>query len=852
MKVTSLNGNWELHDEPLDAPRINDLAHNWIIQPVPGDIHEGLIHADRIKDPLLGLNSFDCAWTEERAWWFRKRFATDPAWLRSDAVELELNGLDANASIYLNGAHLGNHHNAFYPFVADIKKLISPDDENTLLVRLTSGVENVTPEQLATLGVPVGTEAGNGRPERGDPRRVYVRKPQYTFGWDWSPRVATTAIGGDVVIRAWNSACIRDVHIRPERVDDGYDGHGPVNLHVTVTVDAWHYFSTANGSVTAMVIDAKGKRVTASRASLLRSGLNHIEFILPLVSPRLWWPNGMGDQHLYTVQVELSTLGSWAGAVAERSIWPAFKYGLRFVELDTGDAKADATCFAVVVNGKRIFSKGADWIPVDTVYARAGAERYAQLVDEAKQANFNMLRVWGGGLYEPEAFYAACDRAGILLWHDFMFACAPYPDHETWFREEVRREAEYQTVRLRNHACMAMWSGSNENNWGFDEWWHNQTNGGAYLYNTLLPAVVHANCPDIPYWNGSPYGGEHPNTAEVGDRHHWFDCMMNPVMDKRITPEEYDKCTSLFISEYGYIGAPDPASVRDYLAGAPFDRQSPVWQHHNNTFEKHTVEAGIRKHYADPETISLDEYFLYSGLTQGLMYGYSLDAFRRNPSCHGGLLWMYADCWGEVGWTIIDYYLRRKIAWYFVRRALSPVRLILRETEGVVSVTMANDTQSLIEGVLEYGCATLDGSAMKLKEKVFKCPPLARKVIGTFKRTADDPAREVWFARVQGDESIWPPLLRTADMRQLRMVAPQLKVRVARVTRAGSDAKVWRVTVSSDVFAHAVHLTLPVGAQPADDYFDLLPGASRDVIVTCNGPLNAKDIEITSVVCSGM
>ncbi|HEY3289007.1 MAG TPA: beta-mannosidase, partial [Anaerolineae bacterium] len=502
--------------------------------PVPGDIHQGLMGAGRIQDPLLGLNSFDCAWTEERAWWFRKRFATDPAWLRSDAVELELNGLDAEASIYLNGAHLGDHRSAFYPFVADIKKLVSPDAENTLLVRLTSGVDavHVKPEQLAALGVPVGTEAGNGRPERGDPRRVFVRKPQYSFGWDWSPRVATTAIGGDVTIRAWNAAYIRDVLVRPERSGNGYND---ISLAVTVTVDAWHYFSTANGSLTVTVIDEKGARVTATHAGLLRSGLNHITCMLPLETPRLWWPNGMGDQHLYTVQVSLDAKGSREDATVERAIWPAFKYGLRFVELDTGDE--DEVRFAFVVNGKRIFSKGADWIPVDTLYARAGAERYERLVDEAKQANFNMLRVWGGGLYEPEAFYAVCDRAGILLWHDFMFACAPYPDHEPWFREEVRREAEYQTKRLRNHACMAVWSGSNENNWGFDEWWHDQTNAGAYLYNHLLPAVVHENSPDIPYWNGSPYGGVHPNSADVGDRHHWFDCMMNPVMEKRITPE---------------------------------------------------------------------------------------------------------------------------------------------------------------------------------------------------------------------------------------------------------------------------------------------------------------------------
>jgi beta-mannosidase len=845
MKETLLNGTWELHDEPLatgaaDAERLAGLAEGWIAQPVPGDIHQGLMDAGRIKDPLLGLNSFDCRWTEDRSWWFRRRFATQPEWLSSDAVELELNGLDSNATIFLNGAYLGDHKNAFYPFVTDVKKHLSRDGENTLLVRLTAGVEDVTQEQLQTLGVPVGTEAGNGRPERGDSRRAYVRKPQYTFGWDWSPRAATTAIAGDVKVRAWDVACIRDVRIQPQRAGKG------VLLNVTITVDSWHYFSTSTGTVKLTLTDEDRHAVKAEWSGLLRSGLNPIELPVSLEQARLWWPNGLGEQHRYTVSAELTCASSRAPDVKARAAYPAFKYGVRFVELDLGDPVNGQDLFAFVVNGKRIFSKGGDWIPADTIYARASAERYDRLVYEAQQANINMLRVWGGGLYEPEAFYDACDRYGILLWHDFMFACAPYPDHEPWFREEVRREAEYQTRRLRSHACMALWSGSNENNWGFDEWWSGQTSAGAYLYNELLPAVVHANCAEIPYWNGSPFGGAKPNSAEVGDRHHWFDCMMNPDMQKRITPEEYDKCASLFISEYGYIGAPAKESVVQYLDGAPFDRQSQVWQHHNNTFEKHTVEAGIRKHYADPDKITLDEYFLYSGLTQGLMYGYSLDTFRSHPYCHGGLIWMYADCWGEVGWTVIDYYLRRKISWYFVRRALSPLRLILRYASDQVEVTLANDTAEKVAGTLEFGCVSLDGADQRLREKSFTCPPLARKVIATFKQGSENPCENVWFARVKGDPAVWPALLRAVDMRSLKMAQPHLKVKLA---RAGKG--LWRARVGSDVFAHGVHLGLPAGAVAQDDYFDLLPGETRDVLIASGQPLSAQDVTLTSVVCAG-
>ncbi len=746
MQTTLLNGIWELVDEPLstradEAARVAARTEGWIPQPVPGDIHQGLAAAGRIKEPLLGRNSFDCAWTEERSWWFRKRFATDPGWLDSDVVELELDGLDANAAVFLNGRHLGDHRNAFYPFVAQVKELLVAGADNVLLVRLTAGVEDVTGERFEPLGVPVNTEAGNGRPERGDPRRVFVRKPQYSFGWDWSPRAATTAIAGDVKLRAFNTACIRDVRIVPERVPNA-DITEAVNLKIAVTVDFLHYFKTGQGALKVSVAEADPESprhvqvLKAERTALLRSGLNVIDLIFPLNKPRLWWPNGLGEQHRYTVKVELV-------ADRERAVHPPIRYGVRFVDLATDGL------FAFIVNDKTVFCKGADWIPADAIYARASAQRYDRLVHEAKLANFNMLRVWGGGLYEPESFYEACDRYGILLWHDFMFACAPYPDHEPWFVEEVRKEAEYQTRRLRNRACMALWCGSNENNWGFDEWWHGATQSGAYLYNYLLPATVRANCPDIPYWNGSPYGGETPNASEVGDRHHWFDCMMNPDMNKRITPEEYDHCASKFISEYGYIGAPVKQTVVEYLDGAPFDRQGEVWQHHTNTFEKNTVDAGIRKHYADPETLTLDEYFLYSGLAQGMMYGYSLESFRSRPDCHGGLFWMYADCWGEVGWTIIDYALRRKPAWYFVRRALAPVRLILRERGGRVAVTMANDTLETIKGVLEFGALALDGASRNLEEQAFTCLPLTRTTVATFRKGKGDPATQVWMARVK-------------------------------------------------------------------------------------------------------
>ncbi|MBN1935609.1 MAG: beta-mannosidase [Anaerolineae bacterium] len=826
-----LNGIWDLRDEILTYPL--DNAHvlscqpdGWIAQPVPGDIHQGLIDAGRIKEPLLGLNSFDCAWTEQRSWWFRKTFAASAEWLYADMVELELNGLDSNAEIFLNGRHLGAHRNAFRPWIADVKSWLR-EEENVLLVRLSAGVEDV-PESLADSmgGVRASTEAGNGRPERGDIRRVAVRKPQYSFGWDWSPRVATTAIAGDVVIRAMNTACIRDVRLSPLK-------HGKeVLVQATITVDQFHYYKTAEGTVKLTLTDQDGRTFSAKQHALLRSGNTYVNLTIPIQDAKLWWPNGLGEQHLYRIETELVIKDQFIS-------YPAFDYGIRFLDLDTDNK------FAIVINGKKVFCKGADWIPADTIYARVTDEKYDALIREARDANFNMLRIWGGGLYEREAFYHACDHYGIMIWHDFMFACAPYPDHLEWFRSEVEKEADYQTRRLGKHACIALWCGSNENNWGFRDWWKEKTRGGAWTYNYLLPRIVEQNTPEIPYWNGSPYGGDEPNASDVGDRHHWGDCMMNPQMIKRITPEEYDLCTSLFVSEFGYIGACSKETTLAYLAapaeqnGAAPERKGRVWQHHTNTFEKDTVEAGIKKHYADPDTLSFDDYVLYSGLCQGMMYSYALDSMRVRPNCHGGLFWMYEDCWGEVGWTIVDYYLRRKLSWYFVRRTFAPLRLIVRQAGGdQIRVVLANDTANDASFDLEYGYISLDGQVADLQIRPVQAPALERAELAVFDKDDHDPTTGLWIARVPDRADIPVAVFRAVDYRQLQMPRCTLRVMV----KDGCT-----LVVATDVYAHGVHLTLPDGATPSDNYFDLLPGETQRIAISSAQSVDLAGIAVTCV-----
>ncbi len=834
-----IDKHWELRSEglevgPADWPRVAREESGWLPCSLPCDVHVPLIESGAIREPLDTLNSYDCEWIEGKSWWFRGRFESPEGFRELERCELRMEMLDVEADVFLNGAHLGRHRSAFYPFAAEVKRLLLPGT-NVVGVRVTSGIERVSDQDLAGFKPNVSTEAKAGRGDRGEPRRALLRKPQYVFGWDWGPRVATAGIMGDVTLECSRALRWTGLHVSTKEATSSR-----AVLAVRAEIENTHLFSTREGEV---VIELKrsGRLVASAREErLLRSGVNYFELVLAVEKPELWWPNGYGGQPLYD-------LGARAASDGEAVEFPIQRIGIRTVELDQSP-ELGGRRFALVVNGERTFCKGASWVPPDSIYARVTPEKYELLVEEAREANFNMLRIWGGGRYEAEPFYAACDRAGILIWQDFMFACSVYPDNREWFREEVRREAEYQTRRLRNHACIALFSGSNEDSWFFDEWWDGVAapkpafDGGAATYNLILPAAVQASCPEIPYWNGSPYGGEHPNGNDAGDRHHWLECTMSPIMANRIRPEAYDEVTARFVSEYGYIAPTVRSSIERYHAGAPVERDGAVWSHHNNTFEKGTVIEGIRRHYRDPEGMSLDEYLLYAALVQCLMYGYSLDALRVSERNSGALFWMYTDCWGETGWTIVDYYGARKPAFYAVKRAFAPRRLVLRAKDGEVVIHAANDTPERAALALEIGVVDLARECDPRETRTVEIPARFRGVLARVPKTKTDPSRELWYARAPGGSGYLPATLRETETRKLSLLEPDLAV-----SGIGAEGGRPSFTVRSRRFAHAVHFGFPADVRLSDEFFDLLPGEERTVAIL-SGKAPARAIEARSVL----
>ena len=838
-----LNGHWKLLYRNLDfaAEQIAGIesADDFIdAGALPCDVRMPLIRDGVIKDPVASDWCYESEWVENKSWWFQKEFSLAKSDMDADSICLVLESLDLSADIFLNGRQIGTHQSCHYPFEAEVLPY-AREGGNLLTVRLTDGQEAVSAEELQPLEEYICTEASIRQSDRGNTRRAFLRKPQYVYGWDWAPRIATIGIMKDAYLVIGRAFDVKRIH--PVTLEAGAET-GRAKMSFQITFESFRPIATADALVRLELLDGETRVLALEKEVLAQSGTNFINFDAEIENARLWWPNGAGEQPLYTVRAVVAADG--------REYDAAVQTGIRTIELNQEKTGEGRRKFAVKVNGVDIFCKGGNWIPADSLYARVTPEKYETLIREAKECNFNMLRVWGGGSYERDEFYDLCDRNGILVWHDFMFACALYPEENERFQLEVRREMDYQTKRLRHHPCIALWCGNNECQWIYESRFTHTgdaTPSGSFaIYNRLAPEIIRANCPETPYWRSSPYGGGEPNANEAGDRHHWHDCTMNGDMQKRVAPEEYDKVTSAFVSEYGHIGPCSDESIQKYFEGEPVVRGSRVWNLHNNTFEKETVAAGIRKHYTDPDMLNLPDYLQYARLVQGQMYAYSLESIRFYEHSSGSLFWMYNDAWGEIGWSIIDYYLDRKPSYYYVKRAFAPVKLIMRPgkdgKDGYVQVTGVNDTPDTVRLNVEYGYAGFDGKYDSQCAGI-SLPAFSRGIALIFPLPDKDLRKGVVFARSEG---IPPALLRTADFKEYILPeSAKAMPAVEKVEAAGSD---YHVTIKSVGYSHAVSFGTPASIRCSDAYFDMLPGERKTVILyDAAKTVNAKEIQAYSV-----
>ncbi|WP_405092786.1 glycoside hydrolase family 2 protein [Micromonospora sp. NBC_01392] len=653
-RSTLLHEGWTLRAEP-GAQVPPQIAGAEVPATVPGCVHTDLLAAGLIPDPYLDDNENRLLWIGRTDWVYRTTFAWQPG--EDDRVDLVCGGLDTVATVTLNGVEVGRTENQHRSYRFDVRALLRPGD-NTLAVRFDS------PYRYAQAHRDRLGDRPNAYPEPFQ----FIRKTACNFGWDWGPTVVTAGIWQEIGLHAWSTA--RLAAVRP--LVTVSDGVGRVELHVDVerAGDEPLTVRADVAGVTAEVTVPAGERTAA--------------LALTVPNPALWWPVGYGDQPLHDLHVTLHAADGQDLDAASRRI------GFRSVRLDT-TPDAHGTPFTLHVNDLPIFVKGVNWIPDDAFPNRVTRERLAQRFDQAVGANVNLLRIWGGGRYESDDFYELADERGLLVQQDFLFACAAYPEEEP-FRTEVEAEAREQVARLAGHPSLVLWTGNNENIWGWHDWdWQEPLAGrtwGRGYYLELLPAIVGELDPTVPYWPGSPWSGtedRHPNDPAHGTMHIW-----DVWNDDDYT--KYREYVPRFVAEFGYQAPPAYATLRRSISDEPLAHDSPGMSHHQKAIDgDRKLQRGLDAHLPPPT--DFDDWHYYTQLNQARAIQLGVEHFRSHrPVCTGTIVWQLNDCWPVTSWAAVDGDGRRKPLWYALRRAYADRLLTVQPRDGGLALVAVNET----------------------------------------------------------------------------------------------------------------------------------------------------------------
>ncbi len=809
MQKINLNESWKVGAFPLyrKGDKLNRVKQEgeFMNATLPCDIHNPLLENGKIDDPMIGANFEKQLWIEEKSWWFIKDFDVTAQMLDTHQVNLVFERLDIWADIYLNDIHMGTHKSVFYPFVKDVKDFLKVG-KNTLIVRLTSGLEHVNNDMIAE--VPIAPFWWQSRDEY---RRSVLRKPQYVFGWDWCPRIPTCGITGNAYLTLVEDVCIKHAHIYTKSIGE------KAIVCAEAEFENVHNLKSTDGTVTVEIYKDGEKVKQVSEYVFIKSGTNYKDFIIEIENPKLWWPNGFGSQDMYQAVFTLESKGKKHTLTQ--------KFGIRTISVSKEYLGEEGNEFAFVVNGKKIFAKGGNWVPAESIYNNITNKKLETLVKRAAEMNSNMLRIWGGGVYEKDEFFEYCDKYGILVWHDFMFCCCMIPDWDMEYRAMCALEMEYQIKRVCNHPSMALWCGSNENHMFYESWKADglvERFGGEYIYNYMAPEMVRRYSPEIEYWNCSPYGGETTGSDKAGDVHCWGH-FLNRDEKEIFSFDGYDNDKVKFASEYGHIGPCCEKSIKQCLGTDQIDLDSHEYYEHTNIcdhpdrIERGAIKKSIGIFYGK-QSFTPQEYILYASMIQGNAYAISIDSHRSYEHCKGNTIWMYNDCWCEAGWTPIDYYLRTKPSYYFIKRAYKDVRMALRAPDGKLKLHMLNDSESEVNTKIEVGFVSYDGKVKNTKTYNINAK-IGVSIIDTEFTLSDfDIANGVVYAKdVCGELDM--AVLYIESKRYLNI--PKTTVEITDCKYDGDNTI---ITVKATGYAQGVHIKDIEQNLASDNYFDMLPG----------------------------
>ncbi|MCA1440702.1 glycoside hydrolase family 2 protein [Ensifer sp. IC4062] len=687
-----------------DAIRI-DLSGDWLLAStdnshaltitLPGDVHSALQQAGIIADPYAGRNEAEVQWVADKDWVLERTVVVDADDL-DGCWYLDFESIDTIASIFVNDRLVLQAENCFRRYRPDVSSALVVGENRIRVVLHSSIAEGARRQQAQPFYVPY--HDGNSPIANGN----MLRKPQCHFGWDWNIAIAPLGIYGSLALRRLETARIEHVTTRQLWLTDG-----SVDLQVTVTL-----FARDPGIVPIhFELDGVRERLDCAVAA----GETRITHVFTVTKPRLWWPSGSGEQALSILNVELP----------DESV--TRQIGFRTIDLVTDKDEAGSR-FAFRINGREIFCRGANWIPADALVSRVTPQGVEDLLLSAVDANMNMIRVWGGGFYEPDWFYDLCDRLGLLVWQDFMFACNLYPSTPD-FLDNVAAEVDHQVKRLSSHPSIAIWCGDNELVGALTWFEESRKDRDRYLVaydrlNRTVETAMKSACPEAIWWPSSPSVGylnfgDAWHADGAGDMHYWSVWHENKSFDN------YRTVRPRFCSEFGFQSYTSMPVVRQFAEARDLNIASPVMEaHQKNVGGNERIAGTMFRYFRFPR--DFPSFVYLSQIQQGLAIRTAVDYWRSlKPHCMGTLYWQLNDTWPVASWSSLDYGGHWKAMHYMARRFFQPVAVAaIPSADGKeITFSMVNDTAETVTIELQTFLVSLDGERRPLAAAAGSCAP---------------------------------------------------------------------------------------------------------------------------------
>lgn len=781
--VVNLNSDWKFN--------YND---NWYPAIVPSCIHTDLFRNKLIDEPYYRDNENKLQWISEKTWMYKKVFEIDSALISHQNIELNFKGLDTYADVYVNGNLILKADNMFRQWTADCKKFV-----------------NVGPNLLEIVFHPAQAEAKklfDSYPVKlPSEERVMCRKAQFNFGWDFAPKLITSGICADVELRVWNNFVLENVYTKQRWSDISF-----------VVLDFFMNVRCSDSS--KLLVTLTNKKSGQKYYKEVNAVVGNNTFFMPLRidNPELWWCNEMGEQKFYNFSVEISDSSQFTSS-------KEIKTGLRKIEL-VQEEDSLGESFYFKLNDVPVFIKGANYVPLDVFVDRRTDSKYETLLNDIKNCGMNMLRVWGGGIYESEKFYELCDEKGILIWQDFMFACAMYP-YDSLFLENVKAEAEQNVKRLTNHPCIALWCGNNENSEGWHRWgWQDNFsepqrneiwNGYKKIFNEILPDAVEKYS-GLNYHESSPtFGRGDTMHTKQGDAHNWF------VWHDGAPFENYEQNVPRFMSEFGFQSYPMMQTIESFTDSASRNTTSDAMKVHQKHVRGMQLIADYMKNYFFvPQRF--DDFVFMSQVVQAEGITKGIEAFRRaKPYCMGSLFWQLNDCWPAASWSSIDYNMNWKPLLYKIKKANVPLILSFETQDDSVSVFVVNDKGDELKGNLFLDVYNIQGGLSCSYSVGVEMDLLYSKKCATVFLEENEMLNVV----LQNENK--DAVTEKNHFPRYEKFIPLPVVISQRIAKSGDD---FIVTLQSEVPARYVELSADIKGKWSDNYFDLAPGKNYNVIFT--------------------